>query len=269
MTLVDRPHPPGSKIYFLSDFHLGAPTAHDSLQRERAICRFLDQALQDAAEIFLMGDLFDFWYEYKKVVPKGYVRLLGKLAACHDAGIALHLFTGNHDMWTRDYFQQELGLTLYADPVTIERNGRRLHIGHGDGLGPGDAGYKRLKRIFRNPMCRFLFGALPPVIGMGIAEFFSRQSRARTGALEEVFRGADQEWLISYCKEYLLKDPVDYFIFGHRHLPIDWELSTTPASIRYINLGDWIRYYSYAVLDGPALTVAFFTDQHHQLITNR
>lgn len=269
MTAVDRPQPPGHKIYFLSDFHLGAPTAHDSLQREKTICRFLDQALQDAAEIFLMGDLFDFWYEYKKVVPKGYVRLLGKLAACSDAGITLHLFTGNHDMWTKNYFQQELGLHLYFDPITIERNGCRLHLGHGDGLGPGDQGYKRLKRIFRNPICQFLFGALPPVVGMGIAEFFSRQSRARTGAAEEVFRGADKEWLISYCKEQQRKDRVDYFIFGHRHLPIDWELVSPPNSVRYINLGDWIRYYSYAVLDGAVLSLCFFTDQQHKLITNR
>ena len=269
MTAVDRPNPPGNKIYFLSDFHLGAPTAQLSLQREKLICRFLDQALQDAAEIFLMGDLFDFWYEYKKVVPKGHIRLLGKLAACSDAGIILHFFTGNHDMWMKDYFQQELGIKMYYDPITIERNGYRLHIGHGDGLGPGDEGYKRLKQIFRNPFCQLLFGWLPPVVGMGIAEYFSRQSRAKTGAAEEVFLGPDQEWLITYCKERLKKDPVDYFIFGHRHLPIDWELLSSPASVRYINLGDWIRYFSYAVIEGSELSLRFYTDQQHKLITNR
>jgi UDP-2,3-diacylglucosamine hydrolase len=269
MTAVDRPSPPGNKIYFLSDFHLGAPTAQDSLQREKLICRFLDQASQDAAEIFLMGDLFDFWYEYKKVVPKGQVRLLGKLAACSDAGIALYFFAGNHDMWMKDYFQLELGIRVYFDPITIERNGCRLHIGHGDGLGPGDEGYKRLKKIFRNPLCQRMFGWLPPVVGMGIAEFFSRQSRAKTGAAEEVFRGPDREWLMAYCNERLKKEPADYFIFGHRHLPIDWELSSAPASVRYINLGDWIRYFSYAVLDGAELSVRFYTDQQHKLITNR
>lgn len=269
MTVVDRPASAATKIYFLSDFHLGAPTAQDSLQREKLICRFLDQAMLDAAEIFLMGDLFDFWYEYKKVVPKGYVRLLGKLAACSDAGIKLHLFVGNHDMWVKDYFQQEIGIRLYYDPVTIERNGLSLHIGHGDGLGPGDEGYKRLKRIFRNPFCQLLFGWLPPVAGMGIAEYFSRQSRAKTGAAEEVFRGADQEWLIAYCKEQLNSSPVDYFIFGHRHLPIDWELTTSLTPVRYINLGDWIRYNSYAVLEGTELSMRFFSDQQHKLIKNR
>lgn len=269
MSVVDRPTPPGTKIYFLSDFHLGAPHAKDSLEREKLICRFLDQASKDAAEIFLMGDLFDFWYEYTKVVPKGYVRLLGKLAACSDAGITLHLFVGNHDMWLKDYFYQEMGIKLYFDPVFIERHGRRLHVGHGDGLGPGDVGYKRLKRIFRNPLCQLLFGWLPPVVGMGMAEYFSRQSRAKAGAAEEVFLGPEREWLITYCNEQLKKETVDYFIFGHRHLPIDWELTSTPSGVRYINLGDWIRYCSYAVLDGPDLSLLFFTDQQHKLITNR
>ena len=269
MRSTDRLAPRGNKIYFLSDFHLGAPTAAESLQREQRICQFLDQAALDAAEIFLMGDLFDFWYEYKKVVPKGYVRLLGKLATLQDAGIKLHLFVGNHDMWVKDYFQQELGLHVYYDPVTIVRNGQRLHIGHGDGLGPGDTGYKWLKRIFRNPICQRLFGWLPPVIGISIAAFFSRQSRAKTGAAEEVFQGPEREWLISYCKERMALDPVDYFLFGHRHLPIDWELSSDPSIVRYINLGDWIRYYSYAVLDGTSLSLKFFTDQQHKLITNR
>lgn len=269
MSVAERSAPKGNKIYFLSDFHLGAPTFQDSLQRERLICRFLDQAAADAAEIFLMGDLFDFWYEYKKVVPKGHVRLLGKLASLSDAGITLHLFVGNHDMWLKDYFQKELGVHLYYDPITLERNGQRLHIGHGDGLGPGDHGYKRLKHIFRNPLCQLLFGWLPPVFGLGIAEFFSRQSRAKTGAAEEVFRGADSEWLIAYCNEQLKKESVDFFIFGHRHLPIDWELTSTPTVVRYINLGDWIRYYSYAVLDGSQLSLRFFTDQQHKLISNR
>ncbi|MFM7645369.1 MAG: UDP-2,3-diacylglucosamine diphosphatase [Sphingomonadales bacterium] len=269
MTVADRSPSRGTKIYFLSDFHLGAPNAHDSLERERIICRFLDQAATDAAEIFLMGDLFDFWYEYKKVVPKGFVRLLGKLAACSDAGITLHLFVGNHDMWLQDYFKHELGVKIYFDPITIERNGYRLHIGHGDGLGPGDQGYKRLKRIFRNPLCQLLFGWLPPVVGMGIAEFFSRKSRAKTGAAEEVFLGPDKEWLIAYCNGRLQQEPVDYFVFGHRHLPIDWELTSSPTVVRYINLGDWIRYYSYAVLDGSGLSLLFFTDQQHKLITNR
>lgn len=248
------------KVFFLSDFHLGAPNATSSLQRERKICQFLEAIRYEAAEIFLMGDLFDFWYEYHKVVPKGYVRLLGKLAELSDQGIVLHLFIGNHDMWVKDYFAQELSMPVYFEPVTIERNGLRLHIGHGDGLGPGDRGYKRLKNIFRNPLCQWLFGILPPVIGIGLAEFFSRRSRAQTGSSEEKFLGEDKEWLITYCKEYLQQEKVDYFIFGHRHLPIHWPIQTQGASAtsrtaQYINLGDWIRYNTYAVIDGTSISL--------------
>jgi UDP-2,3-diacylglucosamine hydrolase len=248
------------KIFFLSDFHLGAPDATSSLQRERKICQFLEEIRQEASEIFLMGDLFDFWYEYKKVVPKGYIRLLGKLAELSDQGIALHLFIGNHDMWVKDYFAQELSMPVYFEPVTIERNGLRLHIGHGDGLGPGDHGYKRLKKIFRNPFCQWLFGILPPAIGIGLAEFFSQHSRARTGSSEEKFLGEDKEWLITYCQEYLQREQIDYFIFGHRHLPIHWPIQTQGAgaasrTAQYINLGDWIRYNTYAVIDGASVSL--------------
>lgn len=243
------------KIYFLSDFHLGAPHAAASLEREKKICAFLDEIRKDAAELFLMGDLFDFWYEYQKVVPKGYTRLLGKLAAISDQGIPLHFFVGNHDMWVRDYFKQELRFQIYYEPITITRNGVRLHIGHGDGLGPGDEGYKRLKMIFRNPICQWLFGVLPPQIGIGLAEYFSRTSRAQTATREEHFLGEDKEWLIQYCREYVKTEAVDYFVFGHRHLPIDWPIQQpgTTSVARYINLGDWIRYDTYAVLEGTTL----------------
>lgn len=248
------------KIYFLSDFHLGAPDAISSLERERTICQFLESIRQDASEIFLMGDLFDFWYEYRKVVPKGFVRLLGKLAELSDQGIQLHLFIGNHDMWVTDYFQRELNMPVYFEPITINRNGVQIHLGHGDGLGPGDHGYKRLKKIFRNPVCQWLFGVFPPALGMGLANFFSRRSRAQTGATEEQFLGEDQEWLIAYCKQALHQQPADYFVFGHRHLPIDWTIAINDVNgdvrkARYINLGDWIRYNSYAVLEGASLTL--------------
>ena len=248
------------KIYFLSDFHLGAPDAISSLERERVICQFLQEVSKDATEIFLMGDLFDFWYEYRKVVPKGYVRLLGTLAQLSDQGIKLHFFIGNHDMWVKDYFQQELNLSIYFEPVTIERNGIRMYIGHGDGLGPGDHGYKRLKKLFRNPIAQWLFGIFPPALGMGLASFFSQRSRAQTGATEEKFLGEENEWLVAYCQQKLRERPVDYFVFGHRHLPIDWTLQVsdekgTAAKARYINLGDWIRYNTYAVLEGTSLSL--------------
>ena len=238
------------KIYFLSDFHLGAPDHASSLQREKTIVEFLDSIKNDAAEIFIVGDMFDFWYEYRKVVPKGFVRLLGKLAELTDSGIAIHFFVGNHDMWMRDYLKTELNIPVYFHPKEFERNGKRFFIGHGDGLGPGDHGYKRLKKVFRNPVCQWLFGVLPPRVGMGIANYMSKRSRIKTGFSEETFLGEDKEWLIIYSKEDLQKKKIDFFVFGHRHLPIDYRLDN---SSRYINLGDWIRFYTYAVFDGQSL----------------
>ena len=254
----------GKNIYFLSDFHLGAPDHGSSLEREKIIVEFLDKIQNDASEIFLVGDMFDFWYEYRQVVPKGYVRLLGKLAGMTDAGISMHFFVGNHDMWMKDYFQKELNIPVYFEPKEFERNGKMFIIGHGDGLGPGDHGYKRLKKIFRNPACQWLFGILPPVVGMGIANYMSRRSRAQTGASEEVFLGEDKEWLITYCKEQLQQKNIDFFVFGHRHLPIDYRLGNS----RYINLGDWIRYYTYAVFDGTTLELKSYRGNDAKIIRN-
>lgn len=263
------------KIYFLSDFHLGAPDHAASLEREKLIVRFLDEIKGEASEIFIVGDMFDFWYEYRKVVPKGAVRLLGKLAELSDAGIRLHFFVGNHDMWMRDYFQQELNIPVYFEPMRFERNGISLLVGHGDGLGPGDHGYKRLKKIFRNPVCKWLFGILPPVAGMGLAHYMSRRSRAQTGGKEEVFLGEEKEWLIIYCRERLKKEHFDYMIFGHRHLAIDFRLQplgdaakegTRPS--RYINLGDWMRYFTYAELDGDKMELRSYTGKDEKIIRN-
>ena len=248
-------HPSSKKIYFLSDFHLGAPDDASSLIREKKICRFLDSIKADASTIFIVGDLFDFWFEYSTVVPKGYVRILGKLAELTDSGIAVHFFVGNHDMWMKDYFQTELNIPVYFEPKEFSFNNKKFLIGHGDGLGPGDEGYKMMKKVFRNPVCQWLFGILPPYFGIGMANYFSRKSRAKTGEVDEVFLGADKEWLIIYCREVLKKEPFDYFIFGHRHLPIDFSLD---ESSRYINLGEWIKFYSYAVLDGETLTLQYY-----------
>lgn len=253
------------KIYFLSDFHLGAPNHAASLERERKIIQFLDEIKNDAAEIFLLGDMFDFWYEYRQVVPKGFVRLLGKLAELSDAGIPMHFFVGNHDMWMRDYFQKELNIPVYYEPTAFERNGKQFLIGHGDGLGPGDHGYKRLKKIFRNPVCKWLFGILPPVVGMGLANYSSRRSRAQTGTSEEKFLGEDKEWLIIYCNEEYAKKKIDFFVFGHRHLPIDHRLENGG---RYINLGDWINYYTYAVFDGNEMSLLSYTGNEASIIRN-
>ena len=243
------------KIYFLSDFHLGAPNASDSLVREKKIIRFLDEIKNDASEIFILGDLFDFWYEYKKVVPKGYVRILGKLAEITDSGIPIYFFVGNHDMWMKDYFQKEMNIPVYFEPKEFDYSGKKFLIGHGDGLGPGDHGYKFIKKIFRNKACQWFFGILPPYIGMGIAGYFSRKSRAQTGQTDEVFLGEDKEWLILYSKEILQQQHYDYFVFGHRHLPLDVKLNDKS---RYINLGDWIKYYTYAVFDGNEMTLKYY-----------
>lgn len=245
----------GKKIFFLSDFHLGAPNAAASLEREKRVCRFLDSIKQDAAEIFIVGDLFDFWFEYRQVVPKGYVRILGKLAELTDSGIKVHFFVGNHDMWMHNYFQQELNIPVYFEPKEFEFNGKTFLVGHGDGLGPGDKGYKAMKKVFRNPACQWLFGILPPYIGIGLANYFSRKSRAKTGMIDEVYLGEDKEWLIIYSKEVLAKTHFDYFVFGHRHLPIDVALNDRS---RYINLGEWIKFNSYAVFDGANLDLKYF-----------
>ena len=237
----------GKKIYFLSDFHLGAPDFESSLVREKKVVGFLDSIKQDAAEIFIVGDIFDFWYEYKAVVPKGYTRLLGKLAELTDSGIKVHVFVGNHDMWMSGYFEKELTIPVYHEPKVFERNGKQFYIGHGDGLGPGDKGYKFIKKIFRSPLCQWLFGQLHPTWGIGLANYFSRKSREKTGSADQHFLGEDNEWLIIYSKEVLRQQHLDYFIFGHRHYPIDFKLSDTS---RYINLGDWIRTFTYASFDG-------------------
>ena len=244
--------PAEKKIYFLSDFHLGVPNHAQSLIREKKIVSFLEEISKDAAEIFIVGDLFDFWFEYRSVVPKGYVRILGKIAELTDRGIPIHFFTGNHDMWMSGYFEKELNVQVYKNPKVFTYNSKKFYIGHGDGLGPGDYGYKFIKRIFRNPICKFLFGLIPPHIGIGLANYFSKTSRASTEGSEETFLGEQGEWLISYCKDILKEDAFDYFIFGHRHLPIDFNLS---AESKYINLGDWIKYDSYAVFDGFELAL--------------
>jgi UDP-2,3-diacylglucosamine hydrolase len=245
------------KIYFISDFHLGAPDAATSLAREKRICRFLDSIKKDAAQIFIVGDLFDFWFEYRQVVPKGYTRILGKLAELTDSGIPIHFFVGNHDMWMKDYFQQELNIPVYFEPKEFVFYNKKFLIGHGDGLGPGDHGYKAMKKVFRHPVSKWMFGILPPYIGIGLANYFSRKSRAKTGLTDEVFMGEDKEWLIIYSKEILQQQHYDYFIFGHRHLPIDVKLGDKS---RYINLGEWIRYDSYAVFDGEELQLLYYKE---------
>ncbi len=247
--------PAGKKIYFLSDFHLGAPDYASSLTREKRVVQFLDEIKKDAAVIFILGDLFDFWFEYKKVVPKGFVRILGKLAELTDNGIMIHFFVGNHDMWMNGYFEKELNITVYEDPQEFEFNGKKFLIGHGDGLGPGDHRYKFMKKVFRNQFSQKLFGMLHPSTGINIADFFSRKSRAAAGKKDEQFLGEEKEWLIVFAKQTLKKQHIDFFVFGHRHLPIVYKLKEDSI---YINLGDWIKYNSYAIFDNGTLTLKYY-----------
>ena len=240
----------GKKVYFLSDFHLGAPNDTESRKREDRLVRFLQDARKDAGIIFIVGDIFDFWFEYKTVVPKGFVRILGTLAQMADEGIQLHIFTGNHDLWMHDYLSKELNAKLYFEPQAFTIQNKQFLIGHGDGLGPGDEGYKRLKKIFTNPICQWLFRWLHPDAGIQLANYFSRKSRAKTGNADEIFLGEDKEWLILYTKEKAKTMAVDFFIFGHRHYAIDLKIN---EKSRYINLGDWIRLNTYAVFDGSDL----------------
>jgi UDP-2,3-diacylglucosamine hydrolase len=256
--------PPGKKIYFLSDFHLGAPDPAASLLREKRVVKFLGEIQNSASAIFVVGDLFDFWYEYRTVVPKGFTRILGKLAEITDAGIPVYFFTGNHDMWMSGYFEAELNIPVYHEPKEFEWNGKKFLVGHGDGLGPGDHGYKFIKKIFRNKFCQWLFGMLPPTVGVGLANYFSRKSRASAGQTDEKFLGEENEWLITYSREVLEHAYFDYLIFGHRHLPIDFKL---PNGSRYINLGDWISYYTFACFDGDNITLeSWLPEMEHKII---
>jgi len=245
----------GKKIYFISDFHLGVPNDKDSRKREDKIVAWLNSISHDVQILYLMGDVFDYWFEYKEVVPRGYVRLLGKLAELSDAGVEMHYFTGNHDMWVFDYLPKEIGLQIHRSPIQREYNGKKFYLGHGDGLGPGDFGYKFIKKVFANKLSQWLFARVHPNTGIGLMKFFSRRSRIATGASDDVYLGDDKEWLMIFSREVLQKEHYDYFIFGHRHMPLDKQLNNQS---RYINLGEWINHFTYAVFDGQQLQLKKF-----------
>ena len=239
-------------IYFASDQHFGAPTAKKSLVREQKFVNWLESIKNDAEVIFLLGDLFDFWFEYKKVIPKGFVRVLGKLAELRDSGIQIHFFVGNHDLWMQDYFETELNIPIYHSPKEFTFNKKTFLIGHGDGLGPGDKGYKRMKKVFTNPFSKWLYRWLHPDIGVKLAQYLSVKNKLISGEEDVKFLGEENEWLVIYSKRKLAEKHIDYFIFGHRHLPLEIELS---KNSKYINTGDWITHFTYGVFDGQQLTL--------------
>ncbi|HMZ88799.1 MAG TPA: UDP-2,3-diacylglucosamine diphosphatase [Chitinophagales bacterium] len=242
-----------TKIYFASDFHLGIPNHSVSLEREKKIVRWLDSIKHDAKQIFLLGDTFDFWFEYDHVVPRGYVRLLGKLAELRDSGIDIQAFTGNHDLWMFGYFEEELNIPVHHHPIFIESHGKKFYIGHGDGVGPGDRGFKLMKSVFTNRFAQFLYSLLHPYLAFKLARYFSHNSRMLNE--EETFLGEEKEWQIIYAKEMLQKEHIDYFLFGHRHIVLELKLSDNST---FINLGDWVRHYSFAEFDGQTCKIKYF-----------
>ena len=251
---------PSKKLFFASDFHLGAPDVATSHARERHLVRWLQSIQPEAQHVFLVGDLFDFWFEYKYVVPKGFVRLLGQLAAMADTGVAFTIFSGNHDMWMADYLHQELGATIRRTPVRYQvqtdQGEVSLLVGHGDGLGPGDTTYKFLKTFFENPLARWMFRQVHPDLGGRLAHAWSKHSRAANIQKgEERFKGEANEWLYQYCLEVEARQPHDYYVFGHRHLALDLRVSPTS---RYINLGEWLTQYHYAILEGRDLSLIHY-----------
>ncbi len=246
------------KIYFASDQHFGAPTPEKSKVREQKFVRWLDTIKEDAEVIFLLGDLFDFWFEYKTVVPKGFVRVLGKLAELRDSGIPIHFFVGNHDLWMSDYFEKELNIPVYHEPKEFELQGKKFLIGHGDGLGPGDLGYKRMKKVFTNPIAKWFFRWFHPDLGVGLAQYLSVKNKLISGDEDVVYLGEDNEWLILYSKEILKEKKYNYFVFGHRHLPMTLSIG---ENVEYVNLGDWISYFTYGVFDGESMQVKTFEEK--------
>lgn len=246
--------PSGKKIYFASDFHLGVPSKEASLEREKKIVRWLDCIKHEAHAIFLMGDIFDFWFEYKWTIPKGFIRFQGKIAELVDEGIPIFFFTGNHDMWMFNYFTDELNIPVFRTNQICSFNNKKFFLGHGDGLGPGDHSYKFLKKIFANRVCQWLFARIHPNLSMSIANMWSRKSRISSSKKEEEFLG-DKEYLVAYCNNVETKEHHDYYIFGHRHLPLDLPIG---ESSRYINLGEWVNHYSYAEFDGNELHLKYF-----------
>ena len=238
------------KIYFASDFHLGLPAGAPPIEREKKVVKWLNSIAHDAQEIYLLGDIFDFWWEYKLVVPRGFTRFLGTIASITDSGIPVHFFTGNHDMWVKDYLQLECGVTVHTAPITTIIDGKNFHLAHGEGLGTKDKSYKILLSIFRNKTLRALYSSLHPSIGVGIGLRWSLNSRLGKGITKE-FLGEDKEDLIRYAKSVLVTEPIDYFIFGHRHLATVYKLI---GGSEIVFLGDWIGDGSYAEWNGDVLT---------------
>lgn len=253
---------PQKKVYFASDFHLGIPNAEKSREREKLIIRWLSEIEKDAQIIYLLGDIFDVWFEYKRVVPKGFVRILAKLAQMVEDGIQIEVFTGNHDLWMQDYFVTELDIPVHFSPIEREIGTKKFELGHGDGLGPGDKGYKFLKSVLNAKWAQRLYRLVNPNIGLAIASWFSHRGEKHGEDYREEYTGDENEYLVQYAMSKM-DSGIDYFIFGHRHLAIDYHL---PNGSRYINTGDWISGQTYAVFDGDECNLLSYTGKEDEIL---
>ena len=252
-------------VYFLSDAHLGCRSLPHDRTRERRLVRFLDSIADKASAVYLLGDIFDFWYEYKTVVPRGYTRLLGKISELTDRGVEVHFFVGNHDQWCGDYLSRECGVVLHTEPLTVELGDKLFMLGHGDGLGDDDRTFHFLRTVFRNRVCRRLFSALHPRWAMHFGLEWAARNRLRHGTEggDPPYMGEDKEPLVRYAKEYLRTHAdVNYFIFGHRHIELDLLLTRT---CRVLILGDWITQFTYAVFDGEHLFMENYVEGDSRL----
>ncbi len=244
------------KIFFISDAHLGSRLVSNPREHEMKLVAWLDSVKNDAKAIYLLGDMFDFWFEYKTVVPKGHVRFLGKLAELVDAGIEIHFFIGNHDLWTFGYLENEIGLIVHREPCEITLNGKRFYLAHGDGLmTENERGFKIIRKIFHSRFCQELFRLLPPQIGQEFGFRWSKSNREIISGTENKFLGEDKEHLVVFAKKYSETHSIDYFIFGHRHILLNLQL---PNKSQVVILGDFISIFSYAVFDGENLNIEIF-----------
>ena len=250
-------------IYFISDAHLGSLATEHRRTQERRLVRFLDDIKKDAEAVFMLGDMFDFWYEYKRVVPKGFTRFLGKISELTDMGIEVHYFTGNHDIWAYSYLEEECGVILHRKPTALELHGKTFYLAHGDGLGDPDCKFKFLRALFHNALCQRLFAAVHPRWGMAFGLAWARHSRLkREDGKEPPYQGENKEELVVFAKQYLQTHPdINFFVFGHRHIELDLMLS---RSARVLILGDWISAFSYAVFDGEQMYMENFIEGESQ-----
>lgn len=244
------------KIYFISDVHLGAPALNNNHQREMLFAQWLDDINDDVQELYLMGDIFDFWWEYKKVVPRGFTRILGRIANLTDRGIPVHFFPGNHDLWVFDYLPSELGVIVHKSEIIKEIGGKKFLLAHGDGLDSEDVGYIRLKKIFTNRNLQWWFSRLHPNFALHIAHKWSKSSRTAKFNREEEFN-VNNEGMYKFAQSFLKKEPIDYFIFGHRHQMVNIPIA---ENSRFVLLGDWIKNFSYGVFDGEKFELLKYKD---------